>query len=216
MPMNKVDSTSGSHFVAGAVTVGEAVIVVETKSVCTGYELLQSMTNNFRLRILEASSVGSGFLIMAQGETTDLEKVENRIDEILSSGTQARKSSQPICTLIPGFDNNVREALFGLSQEQMKESLVVVEGESIGSTLRLAQRLVKDFLLTAIEIRIQRNSTGGCYGFFTGLKNNCAMAMADLVKDTPSSSRLNDTNQIILIENPTNEVRRYFHLNGEI
>ncbi len=182
---------------------------MEIASIANGYQVLNIATSGNGTRVLDASPVGTRFLILMQGGAAELREVQSRVQEMFD-GIEALMRVD--MELLVEVDARVTEAVFALAQVPLHESLVVVETSSVSGCLQAAQTLVNGHGLVPIEIRIQRSSSGGAYGFFTGSQASCAPAVADV--RTKLSAELRQ-GRVELIERPTKEFRSFFQISGD-
>lgn len=192
--------------------IDSSLLVLEIDSIAYGYRALQIATLKNPVRVLDASPFGGRFLILIQGKFADLELA---MEDVHRDMVNEKKEMLIEGVVIEFFEPTVRDALFALAQDQLSESLIVLECETVSDCLSLAQNLVKTYKLIPIEIRIQRSSSAKSYGFFTGSNAVCdqaARGMRVKILETQKSKVCH----IELIDNPTREVRRFFQLAGEI
>lgn len=192
--------------------VDSSLLCLEIASVAAGYLALNAATIDGGLaapiRILEAAPVGSRFLVLAVGSESDLRGALNRARTIFDENEPHIVIDAEV---IVDFDQRVNEALYALSQESVAESLVVVETRTVSGILHVAQTLVAAHGLKAIEIRIQRSSTGGAYGFFTGTTEACAPGATDARARLSAAVR---EGRVEVIDNPSATLRSYFDITG--
>lgn len=186
--------------------VDNAIACLEISSIAFGYRVLSEVSSAPKTRILEASPCGSKFLILMTGERDDLNRAVSEVRQKSSPGSWIDSE------VIEAKDQRVIEAFFALPQEPIAESLVVLECGTVSGCLAVATLLVEKHGLSPIEIRVQRSSTGGAYGFFTGSADKCAAALEDARKELSSSGR---KGQVELIDQPPKAFREFFELANE-
>lgn len=186
-----------------------SLLCMEIISIAHGYRALNAATSDGRARVLEASPVGSGFLILMSGSERDLRGSLERVRALFDGASPGLLVD---AELISSVADGVKESLFALSETRIGETLVVVETETVSGCLHLAQALVGEHGLLPIEVRIQRSSSGGAYGFFTGTGALAGPAVVDARAKLEASVR---TGRAELIESPTPVLRSYFQISGE-
>jgi len=189
-------------------TSSVAFLCLEIGSIACGYLALNAATASEDIRVLEASPVGSRFVILMMGQEKSLRSAVECVREQLDGGAPEMIVD---VELISNFDPRVSEALFALAQEPLQEALVIVETQSVSGCLHLAQALVAGHGLSPIEIRLQRSSSGGAYGFFTGSTAACGPAVADARTRLETELR---QGRVVLVENPSKVFRSYFQITG--
>lgn len=138
------------------------LLVLEAQSITAGFKILNSLGD---AKILDAEPVGGGrFLILAQGAQSELRAYAKDAFDV---------------EVIEGVDQTILDALFSLAPNALDESLVVAETETASAMLALAQTLVKQHGLRAIEIKLRKTGTGGGYAYFTGARAACEAAALD-------------------------------------
>jgi len=186
-----------------------SLLCLEIASIAYGYQVLNVATSHCKTRVLDASPVGAKFLILMQGNEPPLREILKRVQESFDGiEPQLRVDAE----LIDMIDPRVCEATFALAQTPIEEALVIIETSSICACLSAAQTLVVDHGLIPIEIRIQRSSSGGAHGFFTGSRSHCAQAAADMRTKFASGLR---PGRVELIDQPSSEFRAFFQITGE-
>jgi len=160
------------------------------------------------LRVLEATPVGARFLVLALGAESDLREALARARSLFD---EKEPSIVIDAEVINDFDQRVNDALYALSQAPLGESLAVVETASVSGILHVGQAMVEGHGLEPIEIRIQRSSTGGAYGFFTGSRDACAAAAEDARAKLNAAVR---KGRIEVIDNPSTTFRSFFDITG--
>jgi hypothetical protein len=187
-----------------------SLLCIEIGSIAYGYQVLNVATSNSKARVLEASPVGTKFLILMQGNETVLHDVYQRVHEMFDG---IEPDQRVDAELVRAIDPRVKEALFALAQTPIHEALVIVETSTVSACLSAAQALVAGHGLVPIEIRIQRSSSGGAYGFFTGSRSLCAPAVVDVRTRLATGLR---QGRVESVENPTGEFRAFFQISGEV
>jgi hypothetical protein len=186
-----------------------SLLVFDIASIAFGYRALNELTGAGALRILEATPLGARFMILAQGEPSVLKVGSEKIRALVDGGDPAVIADTE---LIENLDPRVSEALYSLSEAQLEKGLVIVECDSVSGCLSSAQTLVKGHGLRAIEIKVQRSSTAGAYGLFTGSAHACMAGAEDVRSRLKAAIR---QGRIEVVTNPSLEFKRYFQLSGE-
>lgn len=184
---------------------GETLLVLETRSITSGYRALDAITQNSRIRILEASPAGDrNFLILATGNDSAIKAAyDNAHEKLDGSGTQELIDHE----IIPNIDQKVLDATYSLSSAQLSEALIVVDCDTVSGCLAIASSLIHSHKLEGIEIRIRRTGRGGAYGFFTGSIAECAPSAEEVRTRLRTTMR---EGSVELIENPTESFRAFF------
>jgi hypothetical protein len=191
-------------------SLSTSLLVLEVSSIALGYAALAVLAAHADVRILDASPSGLGrFIILAQGELEilrdQLQKTRGKID-----GTDAELVIDH--ELIEGADPEVLKALFSLAQNELEESLLVIETDTVAGLLSVSQILTQIHGLKPIDIKIQRGGNGGGYGFFTSSTAKVAPAAEDARTHLKSAMR---KGHVETIENPVAGFRRFFNLSGK-
>lgn len=176
---------------------------IEIRSMALGYRVLDSILRLTEARVLELAPAGERLLIFLTGRKNELDEAIKSVRKQLSPADSSLwVDSETIETESP----LIQEALFSLSQVSLGESLVIVEGSTVSRVLATAHALVDEGSLKPIEIRVQRSSTGGAYGFFTGSAKDCRDAVSSLGQTLKNGVRIE------LIDHPSKGLREYFSL----
>lgn len=192
--------------------VDSSLLCLELGSIAAGYLSLNAATQGAGLasplRILEATPIGARFLILALGAEAELRAALDRVRALFD---EKEPSIVIDAEIISEVDQRVNDALYALSQALLGESLVVVETANVSGILAVAQAMVEGHGLEPIEIRIQRSSTGGAYGFFTGSKEASAPAASDARARLTAAVR---KGRVEVIDNPSSTFRSFFDITG--
>lgn len=186
-----------------------SLLCIEISSIAFGYQALDAVTRSQNVRVLEASVLGSRFMILAIGEASEMKDAADRVRERIDGGDATLLVDLEI---IERCAPEVTEAFYALSQVELAEGLVVVECATVSGILAAAQTLVQGHSLKAIEIRALRSSTGSAYGFFTGPEGKCGPAAEDVRARFKTAIR---QGRVEVISRPTKEFRGFFQLSGE-
>lgn len=145
------------------------LLVLEASSIVSGFRILNALPETHPVRLLDAEPIGANrFLILLKGASRDLaDVVKIAKDDVVDH------------ELIEDIQQTVLDATYSLTVVNLEESLLILETETAGSLLSLAQILVTQHKLKPIEIRIRKSGTGGAYGYFTGTAEACAPAAED-------------------------------------
>ncbi len=183
--------------------VDSVIACLETNSIAFGYRVLGEVAAMSHSRILEASPSGRGFFILLTGARDDLSSVVHEVRHRLDPNSWVDSE------VVESKDPRVLEALYALPQESLAESLVVVECETISGCLAAAVTLVEGHGLAPIELRIQRSTSGGAYGFFTGSAQQCGPAAEEIRHKLAASGR---KGRVEVIDRPSKAFRAFFEL----
>jgi len=185
--------------------IDNAIACLEIGSIAFGYRILSEVAAVPKSRIIEASPCGSKFLILLTGPHEDLKR------SVLEVRQQTDSKLWIDSEVFDAKDPRVIEAFYALPQDPIDKSLVVVECETVTGCLQAAFSLVEKGGLTPIEIRLQRSSTGGAYGFFTGSTEKCTSAVESARQALTASGR---RGQVELINQPPQPFRDFFELSN--
>lgn len=185
--------------------IDNAVACLEIGSIAFGYRILNEMASVPKSRIIEASPCGGKFLILMTGAHDELNRAVHEARQKFDSNSWVDSA------VFEAKDQRVIEAFYALPQDPIDESLVVVDCETVSGCLEAAFTLVDKGGLTPIEIRVQRSSTGGAYGFFTGSTEKCT-AVAESARHVLTSS--GRKGQVEVIDRPAQAFREFFELSN--
>jgi microcompartment protein CcmL/EutN len=187
-----------------------SLVCIEFGSIALGYRALKAMTDTADTktwRVLDASPTGARFMILALGETQALHDAVQKARASLDGAIDMLVDT----AFIKNPSTAVTDAIFALSQVSLDEALVIVECSTVSGCLQAAQTLVKGHGLKPIELRIQRSSTGGAYGFFTGRVSECQPAAEDARIGMRDDLR---QGHVEILESSSEMFRSFFELNG--
>lgn len=185
------------------------LLSLEMKWISSGYRALNELTRKSQVRILDASPLASGFLILATGSVQDLKET---IANVLRPELGLSQETIVDHELIEQFSKANVDALYSLAQIGLDESLAVVEFSTVTGLLRAAHLLTSDHSLLPIELKIFRSAQGGGYGFFTGKSDKVKVGVAALQK---MISGKNMEGRVEEIRQPSEIFRSYFNLSGQ-
>lgn len=173
------------------------LLVLEALSIVDGYRLLNALPSTETLSVIDAEPIGSGrFLIVLRGRSKEFGAI-----------LKIAKDYGAAHELIEKIDQSVLDAVYSLAPSTLDESLIVIETETVGALLSLAQTLSTQHAVRAIEIRIRKSGSGGAYGYFTGSKKDCAPAAEDCRTRLRNSIR---EGEVEIFEEPTAAIRSLF------
>ena len=171
------------------------LLVLEASSIVSGYRILNALPST--ISVLDAEPTGGGrFLILLRGESAELHNIE-KIAKDFGVGHE----------LIAKIEQPVLDAVYSLASSALDESLIIIETETVGAMLSLAQTLATQHHVRAVEIRIRKSGSSGAYGYFTGTKKNCAPAAEDCRTRLKKSLREGD---VEIFEEPNASIRSLF------
>jgi microcompartment protein CcmL/EutN len=167
------------------------LLILEAQSITAGFKILNALTS---AQILDAEPVGGGhFLILARGSHKELR-----------THTKGAVDAE----VVEHIDQGVLDAVFSLASNALDESLVIAETETAAAMFSLAQTLVKDHGLRAVEIKIRKTGAAGSYGYFTGARNACETAAADARTHLSAKMR---KGSVEVIARPNEHVKSLFN-----
>lgn len=198
------------HSSQSAESEKNVLLTLECSSIVDGYLALAALTRKADVRILEASTVGgSRFWILAQGARSALEKglALLQAQKEVSLPDRGLVSSE----LIESSKDNLLSLLFSLQQNELDESLVVVQTSSPTMLLRLAANALETGGLKGIELKVFKSSACGGFGTFTGTTEQCRQAVQSL---EALMRQKNVKVEFAVIEKPEKSFRQFFNLSG--
>lgn len=204
--INKVESDSVTK--GSETSVVQGLLSLEVRSVALGYRALDALTRSRDLRVLDASPVGSRFLILLLGPIRDLEAGMQQVRAIFDGRDDNWIEDE---ALLVSPSQEILDGFFALTQAELKESLVVVDTATVSGVLCVLPTLLEQPEMKLIDFRVQRSSSGGAYAFITG-PLSLARAAAEAAR-----ARLRETRRaghIEVLEQPSEELRRFFHIEG--
>jgi hypothetical protein len=181
----------------------------EVSNLTLGYKVLDAITRENHLRILEASAVSSqAFLILIEASAEKLKMVDHRIAEVVSVyGKEGLRD----CEILPKVSQHLLPAYYSLLQQKLEESLLVLETETISGALFLANHLLEKDRLKIIELKVMRGSQGKCLAFFTGSREACDAGDQDIAALLKRTVR---AGTVEVIHDPKPAFREFFNLSG--
>lgn len=185
--------------------LSSSIACLELRSLARGYQILNMITQNESLKVIEASAVDAQkFLILVSGEQATLAKA---LDEIARRAHGAILDFEflatPHASLLP--------SIYSLMQGEVAESVLVVETESASRILNCAQMLLNEHELTLLEIKIGRGLRGQGLAFFTGTRDNVVNGKTAVQAVLKGMNRVGIAEAI---EEPTKNFKAYFNLSG--
>jgi hypothetical protein len=178
---------------------------LEIRSIARGYQVLNLLSENSGLEILEASPVDAQrFLILVEGEQAKLAKA---VDEV----TRRAQSHFLDYEFLPSPQPALKQAIYSLQQVEIGDSLLVVETDTASRILSCAQLLMNENNLQLVEIKVGRGLRGQGLGFFTG-KNSDALNGKAAVEALLKGMNRNGIAEVI--SEPTAKFKSYFNLAG--
>ena len=188
-------------------TAKTGFLIIEIKSIAIGYRVLQLVSKDNDVRVLEASPAGDRFILLITGAPETLELRAREAKESLDANDKRIWIDQE---LITDCAPEIVEAFYHLPQVEAGEALIIVETETVSGLLASADSLVRGYGLKVIEIKIKRTG-GGAYGFFTGSSKDCAPGAAEI---RTRLKRLMREGRAELIEKLSPTFRSQFNLSG--
>jgi microcompartment protein CcmL/EutN len=138
------------------------LLCLETSSIGAGFRALNSLPN---VKLVDAEPIGGGrFLILVRGQAQALREFAKGQAEVADF------------EVIESVSQDVLDAVYSLAPAKLADSLLVAETETATAMLLLAQAVVVQHHLKAIEIKIRKSGLGGAYAYFTGNPSDCAAA----------------------------------------
>lgn len=159
-------------------TLSGDLLVFEAPSVVTGFSALAALPNE-GLHLIDASPSGGGrFLILVKGDHKLLQAAQKAMRDAIVDEVGY---DEPLDhELVEKANGKVLEAAYSLLPQQLGESLVVIETETVSAMFAAAQVFVEHQKLTPLEIKIRKTGSQGAYGFFTGPAAQCGLAAEDV------------------------------------
>lgn len=182
--------------------------VFEIGSIALGYQALASATRSAAVKVLEATPIRSSrFLILVEGTGADVKRAHSEVRRLCETF-----SADLLCDveLIEGPEANLLPALYSLAQVEMKESLLVVETDSVAGLLAVSQALLKRGL-EVIELKGVRGAFGRGLGFFTGPLSMTGPAAEEVRTRLKQAVR---EGRVEVIDQAVPGFRQFFNLTG--
>lgn len=187
--------------------------MIELESVGEGYLLLNQLTHQFeKIEVIEASTVSCGKFFIFCG----FSQVETKELESFISGTKVSKEF----TIWSADELDVRDALYGFELPSVKENLVVLEAESLVTTVEFLLRLRKHVsALNLIEIQAPKGALNKSITFLsTSLDENAATTKEAFEKVKQVEADFYQASKHIrvsCIESLSPVFQRYFNITDE-
>ncbi|MES2855672.1 MAG: hypothetical protein V4692_07405 [Bdellovibrionota bacterium] len=152
-------------------TFDTSILTVEISTLASGYRALDLLTQD-DLQLIDASPCGDRkFLIVLSGDEKSLQAAFEKLKGFETSSGAGVLDHE----LIKSVDRKVLEAAFSLAPQKIRQSVVIVETDTVSSCLSVVNASVKDHGMDVLEIRIQRTGLGGALAFMTGPSDAAAL-----------------------------------------
>ena len=186
---------------------GPAIGIFEISSLAKGYALMDLILKKAPVKILEGTYMTPGkFFILFNGD-------EASVGESFEIVRATAKTSILDSVEIPNVEPTVLPGLYGMLQNQIDQSLAVVETSSMCSGLLAADRSVKNANVKLIEIRSSRGIGGKCLYFVTGRLEEVQASVE------AAEFALKDRGTLLhteVIANPHDDFLQHFNLTGAV
>ena len=152
--------------------MGDALALLEMDSVAGGLSALDTLVKHAAVRVLEANLVEPGkFLILFEGGVAEVEAchtvvLEKYRHEIISE------------MMLPMVHEALLAGLRGVMSYDKPDTLGVVEGSDVATTLRAADRSLKDASIRLCGIRVCLGLAGRAYFVVSGLQHDVEAGVA--------------------------------------
>ncbi len=191
----------------------KSLLAVEVISTAFSYKILNEVTENAWLEVVEVSSGANAknILIFQADDAQKLKTLKTRIEE--KYGQPSRRVleifSPQIFDLcyIEEVHSDIFAALTSLVQNPVEQSLVVFETESICGTISGIDTVLKNHHLKLCDLKLVRQSGGMNHAFLTGSIADCVAAGAAL-KQLLFANYL--IGEVEMIANPTAKIQQLF------
>ncbi len=183
----------------------------EIENLALGYQIFAKITQTLPLEVLEATIISAKrYLILVNGSLADLklayEKIQDSVDGFGPAAVLDHEIIEcPHTDLLPAY--------YSLAQEEMQESLIVIQTDSVSSLLSVGDFLLRSHSLKIIEMKILKGSGDAAIGFFTGSQSECLVAGEEVRSKLKSTMR---AGRVEVIEEASESFRRYFNLSGVV
>lgn len=186
-----------------------SLAVFEIGSVALGYQALAAAARRAGVTIVEATPVRADrFLILLQGPAAELKSAQTDVRKLCETFSADLLAD---VELIDAPDARLLPALFSLAQIEMKESLVVIECDSVAGLISVSQAMLKRGL-EVIELKGGRGAFGVGFGFFTGPAADTAPAAEDARTRLKQAVR---NGRVEVIDSAPENFRAFFNLSGK-
>lgn len=190
-----------------------SLLGIETNSTAFAYKLLDEISKNEWIEIVEVSSAANAknFLLFQTEKLDHLKILTQKIEEKYGRASKNFvEMTEPqildLC-LIENAHPQILPALISLEQNWISEALVVVECQSICGILSTLQTALRDFDLQICDVRLMRQSGGISQVFLTGDSSKCRTASPILKQKFLAEYR---PGQVECLENPSQKLREFF------
>ena len=152
--------------------MGDALALLEMDSVAGGLSALDALVKRASVRVLEANLVEPGkFLILFEGGVAEVEESHAVVQE--------RYRDQLVSQmLLPMVHADLLAGLRGKEVFESPDTLGVVEGSDVATTLRAADRALKDAAVQLCGIRVTTGLAGRAYFVVSGLQHDVEAGVA--------------------------------------
>ena len=152
--------------------MSDALALLEMDSVAGGLSALDTLVKHAPVRVLEANLVEPGkFLILFEGGVAEVEAchtvvLEHYRNQLISE------------MLLPMVHNALLMGLRGEVSYEKPDTLGVVEGIDVATTLRAADRSLKDATVRLCGIRVCTGLAGRAYFVVSGVQHDVEASVA--------------------------------------
>lgn len=158
------------------------ILIIEMKSITTGYLALNELSKLQTVLILESSVIPlNSFFIIA--EVSGGEEIYRKLFYTFSEDVKALtflKKNQSLLNAFYGLTK--RELATGHSTNNFSEALFVVESHTLGGLFEAGEEICRQCGIDAVELRSARQAAGHSFGFFIGKKEDVEKAANMLAK----------------------------------
>ena len=152
--------------------MGDALAMLEMDSVAGGLSALDTLVKRASVQILEANLVEPGkFLILFEGSVAEVQESHAVVQEEYSGQVVSEM-------LLPMVHGALLDGLRGLQSYDSPDTLGVVEGVDVATTLRAADRALKDADVELCGIRVCTGLAGRAYFVVSGLQHDVEASVA--------------------------------------
>ena len=164
--------------------MGDALALLEMDSVAGGLSALDTLVKRAAVHVLEANLVEPGkFLILFEGGVAEVQECHTVVRE--------QYGEQLISEMfLPMVHSDLVAGLRGVEFRERPDTLGVVEGLDVATTLQAADRALKDASVLLCGIRVCTGLAGRAYFVVSGLQHDVEASVAAACDVLNSMERL--------------------------
>ena len=165
----------------------EALSLVELDGVAAGLAAIDVMVKQAKVDVLEANLVEPGtFVILIGGGVAEVEESHRRALDAFGASVSSD-------LFLPMVHPSLMSGLRGVERREAVDTVGIVEGADIASTIRSADRALKDARVKLVGIRVAVGLGGRAYFVLTGSHHDVEAAIDAARAILESRGRLHRT-----------------------